>query len=128
MKKAKQRVKNTSAQVAAARASITVGNTMGPARDAAVQPAAEGQAVGGQPAEGQPAEGQPAEGQPGDGHAVGRVTASPGSGESGDQEDGTSEDASTIQSGLPPIYLALAISINLAADFQKRNSNVIEEE
>lgn len=103
MKKAKQRVTNTSAQVAVARATITVGNTVGAARDEAVQPAA-------------------------DGHAVERVTASPGSGESGDQEDGTSEEASTIQSGLPPIYLALAISINLAADFQKRNSNVIEEE
>ena len=54
-----------------------------------------------------------------------RPTGSPSSGESGDQEEGASEGIS-ISKKVLRIIVALAMSINFAADFQKGNENVVE--
>lgn len=43
-----------------------------------------------------------------------------------DQADASSEEPAQLLNGLPPIYLALAISINVAADFQNKTRNVVD--
>lgn len=98
MKKAKQSLKNTSAQIANANATFTVEPTTQPVLGTS-RPAP--QAGGNQP------------------------QAPDGTGEPGDQEDAASR-ATPLELALPPIYLALAISINLAADYQNDNGNVVK--
>lgn len=98
VKKARQNVTNTSAQVSNANATFTVESPPG--------------LVSGS--------GQPAP------EAGRQQTAPPESSETGDQEEAASEGTSLNLAGLPPIYLALAISINLAADYQNSNSNRVE--
>lgn len=101
-RKAKQTVKNTSAQVARAHAFIRV-----------EPPVTAGLAAG-----------------PGStsSKATEEPARTPETANSEDQEDASSESASQLLSGLPPIYLALAISINVAADFQKKNRNIVERD
>jgi len=109
VKKAKQRLVNLSAQVAHAQANMTVENVAGLARDAAARPTA---------------------GRP----TPQRETAPSVDGESTDLEDGASaeedggasDEATTLQNGVFPIYLVLAISVNLAEDYQKANRNVVD--
>jgi len=96
MTKAKQTVKNKSAQNATAHASLTVSNTIG----AAGWPPSQGDA-------------EPA--------AAGVEEAAP------DQSNPEAAETSADWAELPPIYLVLAISINLAADYQNKNANVVED-
>lgn len=100
MKKAKQNIMNTSAQVARSEIVLGLPNTVGAAQGAAGPTTA-------------------------DGREADQQTGSPSSGESGDQEEGASEGVSVFQESTP-IIVALAISINFAADFQKGNENVVE--
>lgn len=94
---------NTSAQVANAQASMTVENVVGLDRDAAARQADEQSATE-------------------------RDAASAGAGESADQADATLDDVLPLQNDGAPIYVVMAISINIAADYQKDNSNVVETE
>lgn len=91
MKKAKQSVTNTSAQVSKASATFTIGPQGEPGAERAPQQAPEA-----------------------------------GS-ETGDEPRAAAEAILQQENGLPPIYLALAISINVASDYQSNNGNAIKK-
>lgn len=115
MKKAKQRLVNASAQVAQAEANMTVENVVGPLNTAA-RPATGPSAEGGGSAA------APSSASVADAASTGRDDGA----ESAGDADGA--PVSPQQAVLPPIYLALAISVNFAADYQKNNRNVVERD
>ena len=97
MTKAKQTVKNKSEQNATANASLTVSSTVGVPGIARSSGGEEEQAAAG------------------------------ATGTAADEEEPGPNEATSPWNCLPPIYLALAISINLAANYQNKNANFMEE-